>query len=283
MHDDPIFIAGLPRTGKTALRMALGAHPRLSMTRKTRMWSTFYERFGDLRDPASLDACIAAMFSDPGVARLLPEELAVRRDFAQGVGTYADLFGVVHSQYARRIGKDRWGEQMAGLEAFAEPIFERWMGARIIHLVRHPLEWIDRRSQLRPGGVGAELAQWTESVHRALRNRSEYPDGYMVVKFEALVAHPHRTLHEIGSFVGEELNHAMGDVLADALPDRGAPTLSRPARRFVEEGSRGLVSALAYHGSEFAEVGDPGRIEHALASLWFGLGRRPHIAQLAST
>lgn len=280
MTDSPIFVAGLPRTGKTALRLAMGAHPRLSITRKTRMWTSFYGRFGDLSDPTALDDCLLEMLGDPGVARLLPDEAAIRDEFSGLDPTYAALFGVVHAQNARRLGKARWGDQMAGLEAFAEPIFETWPDARMIHMVRRPTEWVERRSQLRPGGVGSSLARWTSSARTAVDNHERWPERYLVLRFEALVAQPVATLQEVAGFVGEEFNFGIGQILVSALNVGATPPLSRPARRFVDERTRDLVTSLGYPPTD--DLPERRGVTQGAADLWFGKRRRPEIVAMGA-
>lgn len=272
MGESPVFVAGLPRTGKTALRIALGAHPRLSMTRKTRMWTTYFERHGDLTDPSALDACLAAMMADPAVAKLLPDEMAIREEFDETGGTYADLFGVIHVQYARRLGKPRWGEQMAGLEGYADAIFETWPDARMIHMVRHPAAWIEAGAQTRPGGVGRALSQWVSSARRALQSRVEHPDSCLVIRMEEMMAQPAGTLQDVATFIDETITFEIGKVLVGAMSSRVSAPLGAAARRYVEERVGDLAAALGYPPTE---AGDPtsSRFGDA-AALWFGLGQR---------
>ena len=264
MADSPVFLVGLPRTGKTPLRMALGAHPGLSMTRKSRMWTTFHGNYGDLADPVALESCLDAMLADPGVARLLPDANAIRHEFASRNQTYADLFGVFHAQYARRFGKPRWGEQMAFLEQFAEPIFDTWPEARMIHMVRLPGEWIPGAAQRKPGGVGSELTHWTTSAQLAVSNRAHHASRYLIVQYEELMADPTAILKAVGAFINEDVNQGMVDVLTGALPDPTSTGLGPAARRFIDDRSRSLLAALDYPSPPIARP-------QKLANLWFNL------------
>lgn len=271
MDESPVFLTGLARTGKTALRLALGAHPGLSMTRKTHMWASHYGRYGDLNDPASLERCLKAILSDPGVARLLPEPNVIRREFANRNRTYPELFGVLHSQHARRLEKSRWGEQAAYLEQYADPIFSTWPEARMIHMVRHPSDWIASGSQRRPGGVGRELAKWASSAELALSNRSTFGDRYLVVHFESLLSDPVPTLQEVTSFIGEETNFGMGQTLLAATPEPSDSPLVPAARQYVEEKAGSLARALGYPAREVPSI--VVGMARLVATLWFGVGR----------
>lgn len=267
MAESPVFVTGLPRTGKTPLRMAMGAHPRLSLTRKTRMWTSFHGRFGDLSDVDALESCLDAMLSDPGVARLLPDPAAIREEFAGGNRTYPELFGVFHAQYARRLGKPRWGEQTVDLEQHAEAILTTWPEAKIIHMIRLPSEWIASGSQRRPGGVGRELDRWSVSAELALSNQESHPDRYRVVHFETLMSEPIPALQEVVSFIDEESNFGMGQVLLAALPRTATSRLVPAARWYVEMRSRSIVSALGYPEPGARRLG---RLPQKAATLWFG-------------
>lgn len=270
MPESPIFITGLPRTGKTALRRALGAHPELSLTRKTGLWKSFFGRFGDLNDPASLERCLTAILGDPGAARLLPDAGRIRQEFANRDRTYPELFGVFHAEYARRMNKSRWGEQAAYLEQYADPIYETWPDSRMIHMVRYPSDWVASGAQRRPGGVARELAKWTTSAQLALDNRARFGDNYLIVRFERLRSDPAPVLQEISAFIGEEINFGMSQTLVALLPADPGSQLVPAARRYVEKAVGATAQQLGY--SSEASLNGSG-VSRLLAHLWFGAGR----------
>lgn len=280
VDDSPVFVTGLPSTGKTPLRIALGAHPGLSMTRKTRMWTTHYGRYGDLSSPEALDACLAAMLDDPNVARLLPDEWAIRDEFSLRQPTYANLFGAFHSLHARSNGKSRWGEQMAGLESFVDPIRESWPNAVFIHMVRRPSDWIDPGSRLRPGRVGGELVHWLESARMAIDMRDRHGQNYLILPFEDLLAEPVPTLQEIGEFIDEEFNFGICDLLMQVLPGPDSSSLQGAARRYVDVRTRALLTELGY--PESASAPHRGGVWDLAAELWFGMDRGLEPAKEAS-
>jgi hypothetical protein len=210
----PIFIGGLSGTGKTQLRIVLGAHPDISLTRRTRLWDRFYARFGDLSEPPNLDRCLSAMLRDPGVQQLAPDERRVRRDLAEGPRTYARLFGLMHEHFAERAGKRRWGDQLGFIERFAAPIFAAFPSARMVHMVRDP------RHRSRPSGrfvsgpkLGWETAMWVRSAELAIRNRLLYPDRYLILSYEDFSADPAERAEAVCSFIGEHFLPSMANVL----------------------------------------------------------------------
>jgi hypothetical protein len=253
----PIFIGGLSGSGKTQLRIVLGAHPEISLTRRTRMWDRFYGRFGDLNEPANLDRCLSAMLRDPGVRQLAPADRRVRRELAEAPPTYARLFGLMHQHYAERAGKRRWGDQLGFVERFADPIFAAFPSARMVHMVRDP------RNRSLPSGrrivsgpkLGWETAMWLRSAELAIHNQRLHPDGYLILCYETFSARPAETAEVVCSFIGERFLPSMEDALRGLTLDGcyGAPRpasiseLSAPEAAFLER----------YAGCEMVRFGYP--------------------------
>jgi sulfotransferase family protein len=212
----PIFIGGVAKSGKTPLRIVLGAHPNLSMTRQTYMWPRFYGRFGDLSRSRNLEHCLSAMFGKVDVHRLEPDPERIRREFREGPPTYAHLFALFHRHQAERNGKRRWGEQLTSAERFADPIFAAFPTARMIHMIRDPRTRYAARKATNHtlGKVGWETAMWLYSIALAERNRRQYPENYKVVRYEALAARPVETVLEVCAFIDEEFVPSMERALA---------------------------------------------------------------------
>jgi Sulfotransferase family len=274
----PVFIGGLSGSGKTQLRMVLGAHPEISLTRRTRMWERFYGRFGNLGDPANLDRCLSAMLGDPGVQQLAPDVRRVRRELADGPCTYARLFGLLHQHHAERAGKRRWGDQLGFVERFADPIFATFPSARMVHMVRDPRQrpWAGGRGLARGAKLGWETAMWLRSAERAERNRRLHRDGYLVVRYETFSAHPAETAEAICSFIGERFLPPMADALRGVRFDGG--TRATGAGIVAAELPAADVAFLdRYAARELARFGYP-RAGMALSGhdrLVFRLATRP--------
>ncbi|MFN2221113.1 MAG: sulfotransferase, partial [Candidatus Promineifilaceae bacterium] len=48
MQNNPVYVAGLERSGTSLMYALLASHPRIAMTRRTNMWTHFYNQYGDL-------------------------------------------------------------------------------------------------------------------------------------------------------------------------------------------------------------------------------------------
>ena len=216
MNDGPIFIGGLSFSGKTPLRMALSAHPRIAMTRHTALWSRFYGRFGDLAERARLESCLTAILADPDVAALQPDRDRLRAAFLAGEPTYCRLFGLVHEHHARRLGKARWGDQLGVLERHADLVLEAFPSATMLHLLRDPR---DRLALAAPGGLRTPARTARQSARRvasaalARRNLRRHPGRYRVVRYEDLIARPEDTLRQLAAYLQEDYHPAMAAAL----------------------------------------------------------------------
>ena len=218
MENGPIFIGGLDRSGKTPLRRMLGRHPRLALTRRTYLWTRFYNCYGDLAEPKNLERCLQAMLQQRAIQALQPDADRIRREFGQGPATYARLFELIHQHNAERLGKPRWGDQLGLVERFAETIFAAYPEAKMIHMVRDPRDRYTaalsdmrrgKTSQMPNWKAGTAVARWLYSVRLAEHNRQQFANRYLVLRYEALVQDPGRTLAAVCEFLGEEFDSRM--------------------------------------------------------------------------
>lgn len=206
MNKSPVFVAGLERSGTSLMYALLSSHPNIAMTRRTNMWTYFYNQYGDLSNPKNFERCLNTMMHYKRLVVLSPDAERIREAFWQGEPTYGRLFALIEEQYAERLERPRWGDKSLNTERYAEPIFDAYPGARILHMIRDPRDRyasVLTRWKVRRGGVGAETAMWLSSVHLAQQNQARYPNQYKVVRYEQLAAHPEEMLREICAFMGE--------------------------------------------------------------------------------
>ena len=255
MERGPVFIGGLERSGTSLLFALLASHPGIAMTRRTNLWTHFYNQYGDLTDRANLERCLEMMMRYKRLIILKPDVDRLRRDFWVGDPTYARLFSLLEEQYAQRLGKPRWGDKSLNTERYAEPIFAGYPGARILHMIRDPRDrYASSRTRWggRRGGVGAGTAEWLSSTRLARRNERRYQNQYKIVRYETLATKPEETLREICAFIDEEYSPRM-------LSMEGAP-------RFRQQGSnssygrldRGVISTQSI--GRFRQILAPGEI-----------------------
>lgn len=231
MDRGPVFIGGVSGSGKAHLRRILSSHPHLVITRRTYMWTRFYNRYGDLGEPRNFERCLAAMLRHRPISALRPDPDRINEDFWRGEPTYARLFALFHAHFAEQVGKPRWGDQLGFVEAYADPILAAYPGAQIIHMVRNPRDRYEvsiARSRHRAGKIGQATAAWLHSIALARRNEQLYPGQYKVVRYESLCTDAERTVRDICTFLGE-------DSIPEMLAQNGAPRLAADDHEFEDD------------------------------------------------
>jgi hypothetical protein len=189
------------------MRFILSSHPNLAFSRRTNMWTRFYERYGDLAHSENFERCLSALLQCKHVRVLNPDPARIRHEFWQGEPTYARLFALLHEHYTQQQDKARWGDQSAWLEGCAGVVLSAYPEAKMIQMVRDPRDRYEATLTRSPNGkgrVGGVTATWLYSIYLAERNRQRYPERYKVVRFESLVSQPEKTVAEVCAFLDEE-------------------------------------------------------------------------------
>ncbi len=219
MECGPIFIGGLDQSGKTPLRRMLSAHPDFLLTRRTYMWSRFYNQFGPLSTPSNLERCLSAMMAQKAIQEMQPDHQQIRREFVRGPQTYAHLFELFHRQNLERTGKRRWGDQLGFVERFADVIFSSYPDAKMIHMIRDPRDSSAEGAITKHRGRGKSgwlTARWKFSAQLAQHNARRYQKQYMVVRYEDLMQDTEKMLRRVCNFLHEDYLPAMLEVRTSA-------------------------------------------------------------------
>lgn len=253
--DSPVFIAGLAKSGKTQVRRVIGAHPELSFTRRTYLWTDFYECFGDLDDEANLADLISRLSATDGVRALDPDWARIRSDFRTGAPTYVRFFALIHSQHASARGRRRWGEQLGGVELRAPEILAEIPDARFIHMIRHPLA---RPPGRRGVNLIGDTSRWNRSVESAVGNAAQFDGRYLTVKYESLVSDPEGTLALLCEFIEEDIHPAMRETIrhVDLAESRANPV----PPEMIDPHTRSLMARFGYQ-----ELEAPGPVSRRVA------------------
>lgn len=204
--NDPIFIGGLERSGKTYIRMMLAAHPHLFFSRRTNLWTSYYNRYGNLNKTENLQRCLADLTKSKHIRGLIPDYARLKRDLETAPVSYGRLFALIHEQHAESIGKTRWGDQTEFIERYADHIFDAYPDAKIIHMLRDPRDRYEamQHKSHRRSKLGIATARWHTSAMLAQKNQIEYSGRYKVIRYETLVTDPETALSEICEFLNED-------------------------------------------------------------------------------
>lgn len=205
-ENGPIFIAGADRSGKTYMRMMLEAHPNIAFSKRTNLWTRYYEQFGSLAQAGNLERCLKALLQNKHVQTLQPDLPQLLQQFRAGEPTYGRLFSLLHEQYLSQLGKARWGDQTEFVEAIADAIFAAYPNACFIHMIRDPRDRYEAAVSRKPeerGKVGYATAQWRYSAALARRNQPKYANQYHIVRYETMVHQPEQTMRTVCDFLDE--------------------------------------------------------------------------------
>ena len=220
----PVFLAGSDRSGIGLLAESLNSHPQISVSRRTRFWSFYYERFGDLSEPLNLSRVVHAMMQYTRMRAVMTDPDRVIREFqVPGADTsYGRLFSLIQEQHLEQVGKPRWGDKTLNDERHVDAIYREYPTARMIHVIRDPRDryasHLHHRGASR-GKVGAGSALWLSSVRRAQRNLARYPASYKIVRYEDLASRPQETLEDVCSFLDEPFDARMLTVSSEPWRD----------------------------------------------------------------
>jgi hypothetical protein len=211
MNDNPVFICGIDRSGKTYMRFMLNAHPSFAISKRTKLWQKYYLRFGDLGNSSNLAYCLQVLAGQKHIQSLELDFCKLNHDFEIGPQTYERLFALIQLQYAQSLGKPRWGDQGELLEKKAVRILQRFPNAKFIHMLRDPRDRYEAalHKSKRRGGIGAATSRWLYSASLANRNQQKYPQRYKVVRYENMVSQTEDTMYEVCQFLGESYHPAM--------------------------------------------------------------------------
>jgi hypothetical protein len=203
----PVFIAGPERSGTSLIYALLASHPNIAMSRRTNMWTHYYNQYGDISKTENFERCLSMMMRYKRLHKLNPDPERVRHEFMQGKRTYARLFALLEEHFAEQLDKPRWGDKSLNTERYTDLIFAAYPGARIIHMVRDPRDRYAsslKRWKVSRSGIGGATALWLTTIGLAERNQARFPEQYMIIRYEDLVAQPEKKLREICTFIDEE-------------------------------------------------------------------------------
>jgi hypothetical protein len=184
------------------LQWTTRVYPRYRGTLSDRRWRSFLDELFGLKQTSVLGL---------DLEQLRKEAEVMKKDALE-------LFGVLMTAYAERLGRPRWGVKTPLLELYAEQLLNRYPQARILHVVRDPRDMCS--SILRRGfygpirrGITDSVAwmtmNWKQSARIAARFDARDPQRYRIVHYEEFVRNPEDSSNSICEFIGEEYDANM--------------------------------------------------------------------------
>ena len=256
MTSTPIFLGGLDRSGKTYMRFMLESHPEIIFSKRTNLWTKYYQQYGSLDKEENLERCLTALGKNKHVLALSPDFENIQAEFRQGPLSYERLFELIHRQFAERNGKNFWGDQTGLLENYASIILKSYPAAKFIHMIRDPRDRyaaILKKPESKQG-LGIATARWLNSVDLARKNMDQYPNRYLVIRYETMVSDPAETISMVCGFLGVEYMPSMIEL--DQIPrfedqssrdvDSDSPITDKFIGEFRKDLSQGQVAFIEF-------------------------------------
>ena len=201
----PVFIVGAPRSGTTLLRVLLNRHPELAICGETNFFHRIYERravFGDLADAGHRARAVDAYLATGSAQRLGMNLTALRERMLRDAVTCRDFFSSLIGAWADVCGKPCSGEKTPWHSLYVKTLIEWFPGCSIVHLVRDPRDAVSSLITMpwESRSVLAATRVWRRFNTGALEAAND--SGYLLAKYEELVARPDEQLARICAHIG---------------------------------------------------------------------------------
>lgn len=195
MESKPIIVGGCYRSGTSLVRRLLDAHPCIHCGPEVKLFRDFYADYLGVEDP------IAHLRFLTTARSILPED-----ELLEVLGR---ALVEMHERAAAAAGKPRWAdkvpENVVFLDAWQRILGDEWV---FLHVVRNPLDTLASIEQQGfprsiPAGLDERIALYVEYAEAGLRFGDRYPDRYVRVVYEELVADPEGSLRRVMRELGE--------------------------------------------------------------------------------
>lgn len=199
----PIFIIGRQHCGNTMLATMLGQHPQVYASTGE---GAFFERIDSINGEATKQrrqrvVREIAHGSHPVLGEDLQRTLRTHLRKETQHRQAADLYAEGKAVLTERNGAVRWAQKATSYVFYVERILEAFANARLIFLVRNPLDLaasVQRRGEF--WNIARMLWGWNVGVRRALQWENKCPANVQIHRYEDLVRHPEKELRAIKGF-----------------------------------------------------------------------------------
>ena len=213
-HPSPLVV-GKGRSGTTLLRMMLDAHPELAMPPETHFVPQFIQASGRLRFNPRV--AIKALTTDENRRwndfGLDAAELQAELEALDNFNT-ADALRTFYGLYAKRHGKDRWGDKTPDFVRKMKKIQNTLPEARFIHVIRDGRDaGLSQNARIKKRGKDPvpprEMARrWRKRIVKARVDADEL-EHYIEVRYEDMITDTEGVLRRVCEHIQLEFDPVM--------------------------------------------------------------------------
>lgn len=204
--EGPIFIIGRQHSGNTMLARCLGRAPEVySVTGEGQFFE--HQAFLEGASPSEQVASIISLVRQSGgdipdeTRSELRRHMQAPADSEDSVERVGRMYARCMEWLARQKGATRWAQKATSYIFHVGAILECFPDARLVFLVRNPLDLA--ASMKRRGGWGSVARMvygWNKGVRLALRYADTQADRFLVVRYEQFVEESGRKMADICEF-----------------------------------------------------------------------------------
>ncbi len=237
----PIFISGRQYSGNTVTTCVFGMVPECFAGF---MEGWFFEHRGiveRIKDPTVRARRVAELLrlDDEGLTDRASEALS-RWHLEQPDANAVDLYREGMRFAAASHGKRFWVQQATSYIFYAQEILSLMPDARFVYLLRNPYDVCASKKRRAPkrDRLWGWVVSWNRGLRLAIKLREDYPDRFLIVRYEDIVTDPVQMYRKVFDFVGVPFREKYLDV----------PHVNRSeAPRTWTSTTRGLTSARVYY------------------------------------
>ncbi len=212
----PIFVVGMPRSGTKLLRSLIAQHPDIGISEiESHFIPYMIATFGDSPNFADRgfrrDFCAALQKTGFGWFQSQRGFGISDEIFANNPQSWAALFEAVFRYFLQlEAGNTKiWGDKTPGYVRHIPLLKKIFPEARIIHIIRHPLDYSLSVRNAWHKSMRRAAARWFQTMDRVMKEKADFGSDYMEVCYEDLLRDPESTMKEICAFLGLNYHEAM--------------------------------------------------------------------------
>lgn len=213
-----VFILGRGRSGTTMLRLMLNAHPDLAFAPEAMFILMLYNKYAKLNqwDKRKISLFLRDLWLERRLSNWNLDRDRLKNDLLalEGGASFAKLCKAVYWNYAVTQGKEKvqyFGDKNPHYCLFANRLIRLFPDSKFIHMVRDYRDNIIsyRRVKFDLHDLTALAYRWNHYNREISNINKKFPDRFILLRFEDLVAEPEYQLKKVCQFLEVKFNPTM--------------------------------------------------------------------------